>query len=85
MNKTYLILLSTDYDRDKVKAFFDQHPSVSFWFFNLPYSIFLRTTMSAQQVSQLLTTHFGENRHFVTEVTANRWGILPKNHWKYFI
>lgn len=84
MNKTYLVVLSGAYSRDAVKAFVNEHPSVSFWFLNLPSTLFVRTTMSAKDLSQALVGHFGQHRHFVSEVTANRAGVLPKDHWKFF-
>ncbi len=84
MSKTYLIVLSPNYNRDEVQKFVESDPRVSFWFYSLPGSIFVTTTMSAKELSMLVMKRFGEHRHFVTEVTDNRWGILPKDHWQHF-
>lgn len=84
MSRTYLLVISSQYNREKIKVLLNGHPSVSFWFFNLPSSIFVKTTLTAQQLSDVITTNFGQQRHFITEVSQNRWGILPKEHWKYF-
>lgn len=84
MHKTYLILIAPPYDRDKVKDVFETHPSVSYWFFSIPGSIFVNTSLSAQQLSQILISKFGQHKHFVTAVSEDRWGALPADHWSFF-
>ncbi|MBL0049015.1 MAG: hypothetical protein IPP32_13070 [Bacteroidetes bacterium] len=84
--KTYLVLLSTDHDRDKVKEFIDATQSVDFWFFSMPYSLFINTKMSANEIFDLLENKFGEKKLFVTQIpdSSFRQGRLPKDHWQYF-
>jgi len=82
MNKIYLIVLSTDYDRDNVVKFLDEHSDkVSFWFISLPYSIFAKSTLSAEELYTLITAKFGENLIFITELKGNFKGRLPKDNW----
>ena len=84
MVRTYLVVLSPAYERDKIKEQFDKDPAISFWFFSLPHSIFVQTSLSARELSDKIMRRFGEHLHFVTEVPANHWGVLPKDHWPYF-
>ena len=83
MTKTYLIVMSARLSRDQVKTFLNDHPSIAFWFFNLPSSMFVRTNLTASALSKLLVEKFGKQRHFITEVVDNRAGLLPGAHWKH--
>jgi len=80
--KLFLIVFSKKVDRDDVTAIFDGR-SDSFWFYNLPNSIFLKSTLSSKEIYNLIEEGIGSERCFITEV-KNHWGRLPKDHWKYF-
>ncbi len=85
MIKLYLVVIDSKYDREKVLSFLDKHPTeITFWFFSLPYSFFLKSELSPKQIFDLIQTEFGENKLFVTEVTSNHYGRLPKDHWEHF-
>jgi len=81
VTRTYLILLAQSYDRDKIISFFEENNYTSHWFYSLPYSFFVRSKLDANQLSGLIAKHFGQDRHFVTEVDSNYHGALPKEHW----
>jgi hypothetical protein len=83
MKRIYLIILSNEYDRGAITAFFDKNHDDDFWFHSLPNSIFIKTTKSAKEIADILDENFGEHGYFVTEITHNYWGRLPGNHWPY--
>jgi hypothetical protein len=84
MTKTYLIILSAKHNREKVLEFLNQFPSIEYWFHSLPFTIFVNTQLSAQQLAQLIESKFGQEMIFVTEVSNDSWGRLPTDHWTYF-
>lgn len=84
MIKTYLVVLGTKYDRDKVKEIFNKNPNINFWFINLPYTIFINTSLTPKSIMESLESELGEDRILITEVAKNKYGRLPKDHWDYF-
>lgn len=87
MDKLYLISYSVGYDEKSLKDFLNGSNYISFWFINLPYSIFVKTSLTSRELYELIAKKFGEDqssRMIVIEVTHNHWGRLPTDHWKYF-
>lgn len=88
MTNLYLIVLSTDYKVDDVTAYVEQNNKIEFWFRNLPYSIFVKTKLTSEKLSELLDLKFKRGRHIVVKIGKNSaqdyWGHLPKSHWEYF-
>jgi hypothetical protein len=81
-NKLYLIVISPEIDREALKSILAAQNN-SFWFYNLPNSIFYQSTLSSQQIAKIIEDNFGNtNRYFITEV-SNYWGRLPQEHWQY--
>lgn len=82
--KHYAVMLSTDFDRDAVAVYFGMHKDIQHWFYTLPYSIFVKTHLTAAHISDMLDKNFGVHAHLVMEVTSNYYGRLDVNLWKYF-
>jgi hypothetical protein len=82
--KVYLIVLTSRYNRDAVVQHLGNLEETEFWFYSLPHSFFLKTSLTAHQISKEIIKNFGKFRHFVTEVSDNRQGLLPKGHWQHF-
>ncbi len=86
MIKTYVILLSTEYDREKVTAYFDTLANqITTWFFALPYSLYVKSELGAVEISEIIQLKFGtEKKHLVVEITNNYWGRQDKVVWEKF-
>lgn len=84
MKKLYLVQVSARLDRQKVIDLVSALPTTGGWFYSMPSSFFIRSSLSAAEISAKIQEHFGKARHFVTEVSANRQGIMPTDHWKKF-
>lgn len=88
MDKLYLIVFSTELNREALTSYFDIHPeAISFWFYNLPSSVFVRSNYSAQQLQSFIQNRFGTVPNlFVIELQkdANFTGWIPSEHLKYF-
>lgn len=84
MNLYLYLFTDPNVQREKVTEYLNTQQNVNFWFYSLPESIFIKTTLTARQLSDLLEAKFGKHRHIVVKVTEERWGRLPKDHWQYF-
>jgi hypothetical protein len=82
--KSYLILLAANLDREQVVDYLSSLEGTGDWFFNLPNSFFIQSSLSAAELSNQIKEKFGKVRHFITEVHENRQGLLPKEHWTRF-
>lgn len=81
--KVYLVVLSSKLDRPQVIEYLSSQPKMGMWFYSTPSSFFIKSDLSATELSRLIKEKFGRIRHFVTEVNlANRAGLMPKNHWE---
>jgi hypothetical protein len=84
MDSVYLCVFEEKLDRNDLTKFLDGRPDViKFWFWNLPHSVFIRSTLSPAELSAILESRFGQFRHFVAQTYAG-YGRLPKDHWQYF-
>jgi hypothetical protein len=88
MNKLFLIVFSQEIDREELTKYFETIPDIGFWFYNLPYSLFFRADISADQIAELIKKKFGETPNFIiTEIDyrkADLSGWIPDDHGKYF-
>lgn len=82
--RLYLIVLSADHDREKVSKFIDTHPQFGYWFFELPYSIFVKSSLTSREIWQIIEAEYGIKSGIVVEITNNHWGRLQKDFWKSF-
>ena len=82
--KLYLIILSAVLDREAVIDHLSSLPDTSGWFYNMPNTFFIKSSLSAEDLSDAIINKFSKTRHFITEVSKNRQGILPKDHWELF-
>jgi hypothetical protein len=76
--------LESEFTREEVTKFLDQHEDINSWFYCLPNMIFIETHLTAKALSERLKEKFGKHRHFVSRIPKERWGILPKEHWELF-
>jgi hypothetical protein len=70
--------------RKEVQEFLDTLPEVTYWYGCLPYSVFLTATVSAKAISEKINERFGTEsgqRHFITEISSDRQGWMPKKVW----
>jgi hypothetical protein len=76
--------LEKGFTRDEVTEYLDTVEEITNWFYSLPNMVFVETEISAKELSKLVEAKFGAHRHFITKVSATRWGRLPKEQWKFF-
>lgn len=81
MNKTYLILLSAEFERDKIIDFINKNPVFDFWFYTFPSSVFVRTNLNAIDIRNMVQKNFGMHYIFIVEITPslNYSGWMPTN------
>ncbi len=80
---TFLVIFSEAVNRDELTKYLDKRPEIEFWFYNLPNSIFIKTQLSAKQLSELIESQFGQQTHFVARI-SDSYGRLPPDHWPHF-
>lgn len=77
--------MSAEHDRDKVIDFLEKSNKIYQWFYSLPYSIFIKSNLAAEDLSNLIESNFGQKRIFITEINhSNYWGRMPEEHWNLF-
>jgi hypothetical protein len=85
MLKVYIIVFPSTVEQATIKDFLDKQPSIAFWFYNMASSIFVKTTLSADKIHELLETTLNGEQVFITEVAKENYsGRLPTEHWVYF-
>lgn len=79
--RLYLIALSADFDQAKVAEFFDSRKEFGNWFYSMPGSVFVYSSIGADSIKQLIKEAFpGERRLFVAEVAQDNFsGYIPKD------
>lgn len=82
--KLYLVILAAILDRQAVIDHLSTLANTSGWFYNMPNSFFIKSSLSADELSEAIQDKFKRPRHFITEISENRQGILPKDHWDLF-
>lgn len=82
MNILYLAIFNSKIDREQLKVFLDTLSGVTNWFYSMPNSIFIVSTLTAAELFTQIENKFGQNRFFLTEVhQINRQGRMPTEHW----
>lgn len=85
MAKTYLIIYAKALNREEMVSHLESTRAIEYWEYCLPYSIIVRTTLTAKDLSELLEKKYGKLRHFITRVSKNDYhGRLPKEYWDIF-
>lgn len=83
MERTFLIVLSSDVDRDEVIKYLESTNKIDFWFYSLPNSLFVNAKFdNASEIYSLMDKEFNGIRAFVTLLDGNYFGKLPKTHWE---
>jgi len=88
MNKLFLILIPADVtlDRDKIIASLKAKNQISFWFYSLPYSFFVRSNLTARQLQDSIVASFHPPRIFIIHITpgTDLSGLVPANQLSLF-
>lgn len=82
MEKIYQISFDDKIRRDDLKSFLCTLQGTGIWFFSIPNSLFISSTLRAAEISQRIATRFPLHGYYlVTEVPMrNSEGWLPKGH-----
>jgi len=82
INKTYILVFNeTNFTRDDLVKFVESQPEAPNWFYCIAHTVFVVTSLEPKELSHRLERKFGRFRHFITEVTLNRWGRMPGEQW----
>jgi len=86
MNKLFLILLPAHLDRDKVITHLASSGAINFWFYNLPYSFFVRSHLNAPQLQNEILKGFKTELILIVNIKTGMdfSGIVPDNQAQYF-
>jgi hypothetical protein len=84
MTWAYLLIYNEKLETKRVTDLIDDNSEITHWVRCLPRSLFLTSTLSAGQISDLIYAEFGSEagqRWFITEVHKDRQGWLPRSVW----
>ena len=84
MEKLYLVLLHSAYSRNKILKYLEEEEIAIDWFYNHPFSFFIKTTVEPKDLVEIIEERFGKRSIYVQEVGLNYWGRIPKEHWDRF-
>lgn len=72
--------------RKKVAEWLDRQSWCDHWFYQLPNSVFIKSSKGAIQISKEFEATFGDRHHFIVQVSiaGEFYGRLPKEHWNLF-
>lgn len=82
--KPYVVMFTPSYsERQQAQDFLDTVKEVTYWYACLPYCVFFTSTLTAEELSQRLTSRFGtaHGSYLVMEASRNRQGWLPREVW----
>lgn len=82
MSKVFLVVISAPINREAAISMLQERKLISDWFYNLPNTFFVRSTNSASEISNAISSRYGKTRHFVVSLADDRQGLLPINHWE---
>ena len=86
MENLYLIVFQNDLDMKKITDLIDSS-NLGFWFYNMPHSVFLKSTKTPIELYEILDV-LSLNRYIITkigkQVGIDYYGRLPTEHWKHF-
>ena len=83
MNKLFLILVPPNLERDEAIAHLNSVNAISFWFYNMPYSFYVRSNLTANQLQNIITTKFPTvDKILIINITRNIdfSGLVPNDH-----
>lgn len=86
MKKAYLLVYSDNIgDRASVKAIIDSIPGILNWRYDMPNCFYIISEKTAQELVNLIESkiHSASKRFFITEISTNRQGYLPKDTWDF--
>lgn len=85
MKRAYLLVYNADVGtRDSLLQIIDTMPEVTNWRYELPYTFYLISELSANDLAHRLRTLTGDKGRFlITEVSPNKQGWLPKDSWHF--
>jgi hypothetical protein len=86
MNKQYLILLPQSLNRDEIIKKLQAENAISFWFYNLPSSFYVRSHLSSNQIVEVIKKHYNVERIMVIHIFKGLEysGIVPQEHVRFF-
>jgi len=86
MNRLYLILLPITTDREAVIKYLETNRNISFWFYTFPSSIFVRSSLTARQLQDIIVRGFNVDRILVVHInqSSDFSGLVPNNHVELF-
>lgn len=83
MKSLFLIVLGAKLDREQVIEYLSQMKGFGVWFYSMPNSFFIYSSLSAARIVEIMKDRYGtENRYFAVKVTNSQYyGWMPKDHW----
>lgn len=83
MKELFLITLGAKFDRSQVINYLSVQRGFGMWFYSMPHSFFIYSSVSAENIAKLIEGRFGASeRYFVVKVAnAEYYGWMPKDHW----
>jgi len=86
MNVTFLIVYSSQIDRDELIKYIETLPGHKLWFYTLPNSVFVNSSLGVKELSDYIHKKYKVESFLVTQLTGARyWGSLPESQWDKFI
>ena len=83
MNKLFLILLPVGVEREEVMKYLFDNKYISTWFFNMPYSFYVRSIYNSKQLQNIIIQKFTAIELIVViNITRNIdfSALVPDNH-----
>jgi hypothetical protein len=87
MNKLFFIAFPATLERGKVIELLEKNKAISFWFYHLPYSIFVRSNLMAKELRDIITNEYGLHTLIIIiqiNNTVDMSAIVPNNQVELF-
>lgn len=86
MRRPYVVVLGENFPRAELLDFIDKDARFGCWFFSMPNSFFVYSSIDANTIDAFIQEKIGSKyRYFVSEVNlSNYQGWMPKSHWAIF-
>lgn len=83
MRRPYLITYGEDFPRNELLYYIDQDSRFGSWFYSMPGSFFLYSSVDANAIDSFIKSKIGQKyRYFISEVSlVNHQGWMPQAHW----
>lgn len=84
MKSLYLVTLDAKINREQAISYLAPKKGFGIWFYSMPSSFFIYSSLSAEDICSMLRENFGVGqRIFVVKVsTSEYFGWMPKSHWE---